>query len=353
MKKLNYLILGLFAAVVLISCKKDDEPQEEEVPEVTSGMVIGCEGSFLANNASIHILFDDGVLNKNVFSNENGATPGDVLQSYREFLGRGYAVVNNSQKVEMVNVVDMSRITSITGCDYPRDVLVLTDTKGYITNGFDNGELLVFNPFNGQITGSIAIDAGPEEVVANNDYVFVANRGGTSNGNTVTVIDPLTDQIVSTVTVGDRPISLEVDYQGNVWVLCQGDVIYDANWNVIGETEAQLMRVDGQAHAVTAQWTIGEVGEHPQFMAISPDGQDLYLVNGDVLFYDIAAGQFQTQTIEGDFYAIGVNEATGEILVSSMPDYVNNDQVFEYTAGGQLNATYTVGVAPRAFHYRP
>ena len=352
MKKILLFSLGL--ALVLGACKRDDD-NDIEVPDpvITSGMVVACEGSFNQNNATLHWLGDDGSVRNNLFQAANGVSIGDVLQSYREFNGRGYAVVNNSQKVEVVNPSTFERIGTITGCDYPRDILVINSAKGYISNGSMAGEVLTFSPGNNTITGTIPAGNGPEEIAYNGSFVFVANSGGWLQDNTVTVINPINDEVVATVTVGDRPVALEVDYQNIVWVLCAGAVEYDENWNIVNETDARLMRIDGALHTVSAQFTIGQNGDHPTHMAANADRTQLYVVNGGLLTVGVNSGTLSAGPIEiGDFRAIGVHPANGEIYLSSSPDYVSNDVVYVYSAQGELRETLNVGIAPIALKFR-
>lgn len=346
------LFLAALVLLTLSGCKKDEDPQPEPIA-VTSGMIVGCEGTFGMSNASMHLIYDDGKLGNDIYSAANGAALGDVLQNLRSFNNRIYAIVNNSQKVEVINPSDFSTIGTITGCDYPRDVVVIADNKGYITNGSTDGELLSFNPGSLQISGSIATGDGPEEVVYNGTYLFVANSGGFGVDSTVTVIDPVNDQVVTTVEVGHIPVALEVDYQNNVWVLCKGQTLYDENWEVTGHTEAELMRIDGQFHTVTGVLQIGELGDHPQFLAINPSKTELYLVNdGEIRPLSITTGEFEPAFNGGPFHSIGVHPVTGEVYASSVPNYVDNDEISIFTPDGVFVASYEVGVAPRAYTYR-
>lgn len=351
MKKLLIFSLGL--VLLLSSCKRDeDDVVDIPDPVVSSGMVVACEGSFNQNNASLHWLGDDGSVRNNLFQSANGVPIGDVLQNYREFNGRGYAVVNNSQKVEVINPTTFESIGTIIGFDYPRDILVVDSSKGYITNGSMAGDVLTFNPGNNSITGAIPAGNGPEEMTYNGSFVFVANSGGWLQDNTVTVINPINDEVVATVTVGDRPVALEVDYQNNVWVLCAGAIEYDENWNIVNETDARLMRIDGTAHAVTADITIGQNGDHPSHMAINADGTQLYVVNGGLLTVGVNSGTVSEGPVEiGNYRAIGVHPSTGEIYLSSAPDYVSNDVVYVYSAQGELRETLNVGIAPIAMQF--
>lgn len=344
-------LLGLFLAQ---GCKKNNEDEVPMEPEpVRSGMIVACEGSFGQNNASVHWLGDDGSFRNNVYQSANGSGPGDVLQNLRCFNDRLYLVVNNSQKVEVVNGSNFSSIATISGCDYPRDVYVVNGQKGYISNGNLEGELLVFNPNSNTISGSIEVGFGPEEITANSAYVFVANSGGWGSDNRVSVINPVNDQVLTHVTVGDRPVALQTDYQGNVWVLCAGAITYDENWNIVDETPAELMRIDGQSHVVTASVQVGEVGDHPSQMAINGNETMLFVANGELLSFDIANGTWNPSPVSGDnFASVGVHPISGEFILSGSPDYVSNDDIFVYSADGALLRSSAVGIAPRAFVFK-
>ncbi len=356
MKLLNStwaLTLLSLALVASTGCKKENEEEPLPEPIVTSGMVVACEGAFNQNNASLHWIGNDGSERNNLYAQANGVNAGDVLQSYREFNGFGYLVMNNSQKVEVVNAATFQAVGTITGCNYPRDVFVLTQQKGYLTNGNLDGQVLIFNPTNQNIIGSINVGNGPEQLTSNGQYVFVANSGGWSSDNTVSVINPLNDQVVATVTVGDRPVSVLNDYQNNVWVLCAGAIEYDQNWNVVGETAARLIRIDGNAHVVTADVTIGEIGDHPTNMALTPDRNAIYIVNSGLITFDInTAALIAGPVAGGPFSTVGVDNESGNIYLGSVPDYVNEDEIFVYSNSGSLLKTIGTGIAPRSMVYR-
>lgn len=349
MKKLT--VWAMIAAVVLVGCRKDEDENTQGSTPIETGqtaMVIACEGAFNQNNASLHLTASEGEVMNNVFAAANGVSPGDVLQSYRVFDSQGYLVLNNSQKVEIVDPNTFELTGTITGCDYPRDVLVVGD-KGFISNGSLAGELLTFDPSTATITGSIDVGNGPEQIAYNGTYVYVANSGGWGFDNSVSIIDPNVGDVVATVTVGDRPVALEVDHQNHVWVLCSGAIEYDEDWNVVNETEARLIRLDGNQHDILTNVQVGQTGDHPGFMAINAARTAIYIVNGSLLTADVNSGTIAAGPVQnGNFRAVGVNPENGEIYLSGTPDYVSNDQVFVYGSTGDLRATLEVGIAPRA-----
>lgn len=349
---MKWAVVIASAMMVFASCKKDEAPEEEIPTAIKTGFVIGCEGTFGFNNAELFWLSDDGDLRTNIFTAANGYGPGDVMQSYTEHNGKGYMVMNNSQKVVVTDASSSIELATITGCEYPRYLLPVSDQKAYLSNGSIDGELMIVNLASNQIIGSISVGKGPEEIVYNNQYVFVCNSGGWDYDQTVTVIDPLTDTVVETVDAVLNPVAMEVDYQGNIWVLGGGQTLFDADWNIISESIPQLVRIDGVSLTVTAILNIGAAGDHPRFIEMNAARNEVYVLNHGVLRMPIAVGTFVAPIITGEFGAMVVHPATGEFLLSSVPDYVNNDEVSLYSASGQLLETYEVGIAPRAFYYR-
>lgn len=345
-------MLAMAAVVAFTSCKKEETPEEEITTTVKSGFVIGCEGTFGFNNAELFWLADDGTLRSNTFSAANGYGPGDVMQSYTEYEGKGYLVMNNSQKVVITDATSTTELAVITGCDYPRHLLPVSEQKAYLSNGSIDGELMIVNLSSNQIIGSIPVGYGPEEIVYNGQYVFVCNSGGWDYDQTVTVIDPLTDSVVETIDVTLNPVAMEVDYQGNVWVLGGGQTLFDADWNIVSESVPQLNRIDREALIVTAILNVGVAGDHPRYLEMNPEKDELYVLNHGIMRMPIAVGTFVSDLITGEFGAMVVHPATGEFLLTSVPNYIDNDNVYLYSASGQMLETHEVGVAPRTFYYR-
>jgi len=136
-------------------------------------------------------------------------------------------------------------------------------------------------------------------------------------------------------------------------VLCAGAIEYDENWNVVGETAARLIRIDGNAHVVTADLTIGEIGDHPTNMALTPDRKAIYIVNSGLLTFDINTAALTAGPVAGSpFSTVGVDRENGDIYLGSVPDYVNDDEIFVYSNSGSLLKTIGTGIAPRSMVYR-
>jgi DNA-binding beta-propeller fold protein YncE len=194
------------------------------------------------------------------------------------------------------------------------------------------------------ITSSINVGNGPERMVVSGENLFVCNSGGWSIDNTVSVINVLTNTVTDTWTLADRPIDIDVDANGDIWVLCSGETLYDADWNVIGHSDARLFRLSGDDYSVELDQVIGENGDHPRMMEVSADGQSVYFVNGNVYKAAIEESAFTpTVFISGDVNSLDVR-ANGEVWVSSVSDFVNPSTVMQYNAAGTLLNTLTAGM---------
>ncbi len=342
MKFRNALAIGLL--VLASSCKKDEEeePTNNEV-NYTRGIFVTNEGSFNGNNASITHFDPSLKQTESVYQVANGVGLGDVLQSFTIIGDKAYAVVNNSQKVEVLELKTMKRIATITGVDYPRHLLDAGNGKAYLTNGSLAGEVKIIDLITNTIAGSIAVGMGPEKMYKSADKVFVCNSGGWSIDNTISVIDINTSAVVSTITVGDRPIDMALDSFGNLWTLCSGETLYDENWAVVGNTPAMLYQIDPITGLVMSSMQVGALGDHPREFAMSADETDLLLVNNGLQKMDMLTETWST-LVPGSFNSVDVNTADGDIWCTGTTNFVDPSTLYHYNSSGVLENQFTVGL---------
>src|SRR5690554_4322004 len=128
------LFSGLLAA--FFSCKKDDPitplPDVDEVG-YSKGTFVVCEGAFNTNSGTI-MYMNDTVSISDVFAEVNNRPLGDVVQSMHVYDTLAYIVVNNSQKIEVVNLVTFQSIATIRGVSFPQHVIQVQNNV-FVTNG--------------------------------------------------------------------------------------------------------------------------------------------------------------------------------------------------------------------------
>src|SRR6266704_5079232 len=109
------------------------------------------------------------------------------------------------------------------------------------------------------------------------ERIYVANNAA----NTISVIDSVTNNVISTVTVGQNP-----GYK--IAVSPDGSKVYVPNIT-IGQLTGTVSVIDAQSNSVAASIPVG--GE-PDDIAIKSDGSQVYVVN----LYNTLVQVINTQT---------------------------------------------------------
>lgn len=344
MKKILWLVAVL--AFVFSSCKPEEKEEEETVIDYSAGAYIVNEGSFGNNNASITWIGSAGAFESDPFSEVNGSVIGDVLMDVVFKGSKGYAVLNNSQKVVEFNAKTFAFTRQFEGFSYPRNMIIGSDGYGYLTNGSLAGTVEKIDLTSGTVVASVAVGNGPENLLEYDGKLFVCNTGGWDYDHTVSIIDLTSFSLITDIFVGDRPSDIVVDANGELWVLNAGAVFYDADWNVINETGASLSQISASSFGVLGTIDIGTIGDHPVNLEISPDGQTLYVDNHGIWSTPLNGGVF-TNVVQESGYGFSVNPYDGYLWVCGVSDFVSNSSVKRYKPSGSLVKTYTAGIGAR------
>lgn len=276
MKKIQWTLLSTvcFATLVICSCKKNDEAEPVVVAPVKDDAVyIVNEGSFGSGNGTIdyYSAKADSIAN-DIFGYVNAIPLGDVVQSMAVYNGRGYICVNNSQKLQVVNLADFSDFGSSGGFQGPRYFLGISNARGYVSDWFSD-HVKVVDLTTLAVIDSIKTGSGPEQMVMVNQTVYVANVGGYGNDSTVTVINTLTNSVITTIQTGINPNSLQVDTNGNIWVLCGGTIGPDFIGGTGDDRAGSLVRINSLNNTIDKTFAMTSA-EHPIKLAI--DGSKAY-----------------------------------------------------------------------------
>ncbi len=355
MTKKTYLSLVLLSfTLVFISCEKDDAGPS--LGGYAGGIIITNEGAFGNSNSSIsHYSPDSNKVTNNLFEMVNGRNPGDVLHSFGFEGDMGVIVVNNSQKIEVVDPETFESAGTITGFSYPRYFKGLGNGTGYVSNGSLAGEIYLVDLNIMEVTDTIGVGMGPEQMARSGNYVFVANSGGWDFDNTVSVININTHEVEKSIEVGDIPVQAVTDANGDIWVLCRGKVVYDDTWTtIVEETDSRLVRIDGTTHEVVTDIVIGETGDYfnPSYLSVCPDGLELYFGESDGL-YVMGIDENQqpaSPLIEKDFTAVITDPGTGYIMGVTLTDYSSAGKLHIYSANGTETGSFNVGIGPNGLY---
>lgn len=355
----KFLVIAAFTALFFVqSCSDDPEPT---IKVGEQGFFIVNEGGFGNGNTSISF-YDrkaDAVTN-NVFATKNGRPLGDQAQSMTVFEGKGYIVVQNSAKIEVIDPNDFSSLATIsTGLPSPRYFEGISPTKAYVSDwGADGvtGTIKVLDLTTNSVTKTIATGKGANRMLKVNNLVYVANGGGFGKDNTIRVIDSNTDAITATITTGDNPNGMVRDASGNIWVTSSGALSFDPNFNIdeANSTKGSISRISS-ANAETLRLNVADFPfSTPGNLGVSPDGNTLYYTyNGKAFSMPITATTLPTTPFKNEsYYGLSVDPFNGNIIACKAPNFSSAGSIEVFTPAGTLVNTYTVGIGPNGCAFK-
>lgn len=350
MKIKNNLVLALSLVILSFSCSSDDDNhQQEPQGAYEDGLLITNEGNFNQGNGSVSFVSNDfSYAEHNIFSNVNGNLLGDTVQSIGFYEDLAYIVVNNSQKIEVVNRYTFQSIATIdSGLSNPRFITFLSG-KGYVSNWGDGSDpsddyVAVIDLETNTVSATIAVEEGPERIINNGSAIYVAHQGGYGQNNIVSVIKP-NSEVVATITVGDVPNSLVFDSQGKLYVLSGGVPAWTGN-----ETAGQLDVINTSSNTVSETLEFSD-GEHPSNLSF---GESLfYTLNGGV--YKLATtSSTLPSTPEIDNVSFSYMTIRNNILYGvDAGDYTSNGTLQSFDLGtNALKHSKEVGIIPSGIYF--
>ena len=219
--KLKNVFLGIFASTLLLASCSNDDAVEKDVPLGTydNGVLVLNEGNFGTPNASVTYISNDfNVLTQNIFGIENNDKKlGDVAQSLSFSEDKAFIVMNNSNVVEVVNRYTFKSLGTITeNLKNPRYSVVLNG-KLYVTNAGTKA-VTVYDAKTFTHLQTITIGKTTEKIITANGKLYIKNDEYGSD-NTVTVVNPQSNNAMSRITVENGVNSIE-EKNGFVYALC-------------------------------------------------------------------------------------------------------------------------------------
>lgn len=321
MKKIilkSWILAICMSLLVLTSCEKT-----EDEPSITAnnlkGMFVVCEGVYGKANGDITFYnSESGQTTKSLYYAVNEVELGDVVQSFEIVDTLGFIVVNNSQKVTVVNMKDFKVVKTIDGFSYPRSVVRADDNSVYVSNGngFLNNYVYKISLSTLEKSDSLQVSTGPEKLISVNSKVYAAISGGFNNdGNTVIEIDPLSFSVVNTFTVFSLPVDIAADKNNDIWVYCKGIPDY-SNYPDITYSDAGINKINTSAKIVENSFPITNMSSTGiNNITVSKDGSQVYYLNDALYSMPVSATSLPTsKVVDQYFYGLDVDPQTGNIV---------------------------------------
>lgn len=358
-------------AIAMLATACDDDDKEVVVPtgdKVTEsvnngvkGVYILSEGAFGQNQASLDY-FDatTGYYTADIYASRNDSVVlelGDVGNDAKVYDGRLYAVINNSNKVEVMDASTARRITqiNINGARY----ITADDNNLYVSayGAGAPGAVYKIDPVSYQITGSVTVGYEPEELAIASGKLYVANSGGyMTTGQyerTVSVIDLSSFTVTKNIDVDVNLHRLRTDGNGRIYVSSRGNyydipsslyVIDSATDQVIKHIDCTVADLDiynGKIYYYGSTYDANWVATY-QYGTIDTNS---LTVNESSFITDGT----QSQIVNAN--GIAVNPADGDIYIADAAYYTSTGTVYCYSNDGELKWSHASGIVPGHFAF--
>ncbi|MEM6335241.1 MAG: DUF5074 domain-containing protein [Bacteroidota bacterium] len=285
---------------------------------------------------------------------------GSIFQSAFEADGTVYIAANTGLGLELIDAGTGERtaqIEGVTGSRYAAafEGVAYVSSQSFSSPSFVSAIDLATNT----LLETIEVGGTPEGVAVAGGKVFVA-LGGFGSDSTLAVIDPLTNAVVDTVDADcDGTRSLATDADDELWVLCTGGVVRDANFNIIEETPGSLKAISPETFKPFATFTFdndeyGTAQGIGQDLHYDAETQTLYVVSGASTIYrfDTSRNEFidTIEAPEGDTTIESVTYAAGQLYLGRVlpaPDgFTSAGFVTIHDDAGTEVGRFEAGVAP-------
>lgn len=298
----------------------------------TKRIIVGCEGNFQYDNASISIIdLDSESISNDVFINANKKNIGDVLQSMLITGDTLLCVLNNSGIIRLVDKKSFQEIEVMEGFTSPRYMLPVGKSQFAVSDLFAN-EIKVINIKTLKVTGSIDVVGWTEQMISMNESEFiVANL----EKNSLMICDPIRLNVKKEIPTNCKPEELLVINQTEYLVI--GTDLNNENKALIGYYTIE----HGLSEALEVENRVA---------GASVIGDSLYLLHeSKVSIYSvserkiISTFQHQAQTPYG---FIATNRG---IFIADASDFLSDGKVLWYDKGGVLIKKFETGALPQIF----
>ena len=245
MTKLRFLLLPAFLSICAISCRDEEEIHQPVVTHVTQqeeGNILGFyllnEGNMGANKATLDFLdFSTGNFHHNIFAYANPNVPkelGDVGNDLAIYGSKMYAVINASNKVEVMNKRTARRLgqINIPNCRYIKfhdGYAYIVSYAGPIEINPDytqRGYVAKVDTTTFEVVATCLVGLQPDGIEIVGNKIYVANSGGymfPNYENTVSVIDIEAFKEIYRIETAINLHRLQADSHGILWLSSRGD----------------------------------------------------------------------------------------------------------------------------------
>ncbi len=338
----------MFAVILMLltGCKNETIPLIPPINTGSSGIIVVNEGLFSQNNSSVtYYSFKTNIASQNIYASSNNQSKlGDTANDMKIFGNKAYIAVNQSFKIEVIDVNNFTSLGMIDLSNYgePREISIVDSSMGFVTVGNSSGDGLVkFNPSTLTVVGLLKVGAKPEGIANSGKYIFTANSGWGAD-STVSVIDAEQFKVVKTLTVGINPNAV-IENNGTIYVVSTGSFggnglggIYKINPITLTVSASNSLpgNPGSAAFVENSLMVINNSG------IIKIESNDLSITDSTFIKGSAVNPIFAT------IYSIAFDNTSGFLYLGNPKDFQQNGDIAVYDLNGSEISRFDCGINP-------
>lgn len=340
MKKAQlFVLLILLSALTAVSCSKSGNTGADE-PSLGKVYVLN-QGGFGRGEASITI-FDPETrsITQNAFLARNGRPLGDVLQSATIVGEDLYLVVNNSKKIEVVdlNTLASKKTINMPSSSSPRYMAAVSNDVAFVTNLF-NDHVYELNLSTGTVVDSINVGGWTEDIAYVNGRLFVTKNpfAGTDFESEVIVINAQSKEIEANISTLPGPQRIVVVGQ-SIWVNCGGE--WAANNGGLVEINTTNLSVSQTV----------DFGGSTSNLSFSEADNSLFVLANGIVRVPLNDVNNRTTISDKSYYGLKIYKKDNVIIYAAdARNFTQNGMVYMYNNDGNTADSISTGIVPYDF----
>lgn len=343
MKIKNFLSIICTAGLLLITAcsRNNDIPEPDAKNNFTNGYLIANEGSYGIPNAEVTFVSKDfGQILQNIFKGTNeGEQLGDVLQDVGIDNNYAYLVLNNSNKVKVVDRFTFIKAGEITEQLLQPRYIAFLNNSIYVTNNatFVN----VYDSRNGSFIKKINLNAPAERIVAAGTELYVQNAAY-GIGNKISYLNAGSNTLNSQFTVPNGQIQKLIADSGKAYAIASDTTSPDSYiYQISGGAITKTIPLTGIQNA----------------MNLCLEGGNFYFTSGLKIYkMSTSATTAPTAPIVTATQSVpysglyGFNVLDGKIFTADANGFTTASKVTVYDTSGNLMTSFNAGIGTNGFY---
>lgn len=349
MKFSKILSVALLSTLLFTASCSDETIENLPTQTYAGGILVTNEGSYPNNNATVDIISQDLMYaGKDIYKTANGgAATGDVLQSLAFNGSDAFIVLNNSNKIVIVDRGTFKKKAEITQSIAQPRYVAFSGGNIYVTNNnFTSVKKVNVYDSNYSFKTDIPfpnyaeniVEAGGKIIVQTDGTGYDASWNEITTGHTISIINPSTNAVQTTVTLPDPGIIKDlISYNGSAYAVSTT------------ATDSYIYKINPADGTFTTTTLTGI----PSVTKLRQDSGKFYFLTSSGKIYTTSAATPSVPsaplfTFAGSAY--GFNVINGRIFISDASFTGNSTAyVFNGSTGAQLT-TFSAGIGTNGFY---